>query len=129
MHFVCVTVGNMPLVYVCWEPNTVSHALIRNRGGFVIQRHNEIRDTEAELLDEVCHSVEKFTASIWSASQGEHGLPPSSKNRRVSKTELYREITSTPFYAYKIFKGKFYTDRQKNWTHFFSKATLFIKRV
>ena len=33
--------------------------IVCNRGGYVIRRHNEIRDIEAELLDEVCHSVEK----------------------------------------------------------------------
>ena len=37
----------------------MNHALICKKGGFVIRRHNEIRDLEAELLDEVCISVTK----------------------------------------------------------------------
>ena len=31
--------------------------MICQRGGLIIQRHNEIRDLEAELLDMVCHEV------------------------------------------------------------------------
>ena len=34
----------------------VDHAMICQRGGLVIQRHNEIRDLQAELLDMVCHN-------------------------------------------------------------------------
>ena len=42
---------------VCGEQNTVNHALICPNGGFVIMRHNELRDIEAELLNEVCNDV------------------------------------------------------------------------
>ena len=34
---------------------TVDHAMICQRGGLIIQRHNEIRDLLAELLDMVCY--------------------------------------------------------------------------
>ena len=37
---------------------TVDHAIIYQRGGLVIQRHNEIRDLQAELLDMVCYDVQ-----------------------------------------------------------------------
>ena len=37
---------------------TVHHAMICQRGGLVIQRHNEIRDLQVELLDMVCYDVE-----------------------------------------------------------------------
>ena len=37
---------------------TVDHAMICQRGGLVIQRHNEIRDLQAELLDMVCYDVQ-----------------------------------------------------------------------
>ena len=36
---------------------TIDHAVICMRGGFVIQRHNELRDLEAELLNMVCNDV------------------------------------------------------------------------
>ena len=32
--------------------------MICKRGGFVIQRHNELRDLEAEMLRMVCNGVE-----------------------------------------------------------------------
>ena len=34
--------------------STVDHAMVCKRGGFVIQRHNELRDLEAKLLRTVC---------------------------------------------------------------------------
>ena len=32
--------------------------MICKRGGFIIQRHNELRELEADLLDLVCNDVE-----------------------------------------------------------------------
>ena len=46
-----------PSVCVCGSMFTVDHAMICQRGGLVIQRHNEIRDLQAELLDMVCYDV------------------------------------------------------------------------
>ena len=36
----------------------VDHAMICQRRGLVIQRHNEIRDLQVELLDMVCYDVQ-----------------------------------------------------------------------
>ena len=47
-----------PSVCVCGNMFTVDHAMICQRGGLVIQRHNEIRDLQAELLDMVCYDVQ-----------------------------------------------------------------------
>ena len=41
----------------CVKPFTVDHAMICMRGGFAYQRHNELRDLEAELLNMVCKDV------------------------------------------------------------------------
>ena len=42
-----------------WGANfSVDHAMVCKRVGFVIQRHNEIRDLEAELLEMVCSDVQ-----------------------------------------------------------------------
>ena len=49
---------DIPSVCVCGETFTVDHAMICKRGGFVIQRHNELRDLEADLLNMVCSDVE-----------------------------------------------------------------------
>ena len=53
-------INDVPKVCICGEPFIVDHAMICNRGrgggggGFIIQRHNELRDLEAQMLDLVC---------------------------------------------------------------------------
>ena len=49
---------DIPSICACGENFTVDHAMICKRGGFVIQRHNELRDLEAELLSMVCSDRE-----------------------------------------------------------------------
>ena len=51
-------IPDTPSVCVCGSRFSVDHAMICKRGGFVIQRHNELRDLEAELLTLVCKDVE-----------------------------------------------------------------------
>ena len=51
-------IDDMPSRCVCGELFSVDHAMICKRGGFIIQRHNELRDLEAELLNTVCNDVE-----------------------------------------------------------------------
>ena len=43
---------------MCGEEYSVEHAMICNRGGFIIQRHDELRNLEAELLSSVYSDVE-----------------------------------------------------------------------
>ena len=50
-------ITDIPSTCPCGEPFTIDHAMICMRGGFVIQRHNELRDLEAELLNMVCKDV------------------------------------------------------------------------
>lgn len=47
----------LPSKCACGEPFNVSHALSCKKGGFVAQRHNELRDMTADLLSEVCRDV------------------------------------------------------------------------
>ena len=51
-------IPDQPSVYVCGSMFTVDHAMICKRGGLVIQRHNEIRNLQAKLLDMVCYDVQ-----------------------------------------------------------------------
>ena len=37
---------------------SVDQAMVCQRGGFIIQRHNELRDLEVEMLGMVCNDVE-----------------------------------------------------------------------
>ena len=50
-------IPDSPSVCVCGCCFTVDHAMICQRGALIIQRHNEIRDLETELLDMVCYDV------------------------------------------------------------------------
>ena len=45
-------------ICACGEPNTINHCLTCKLGGYVILRHNTIRDITAELLQMVCKDVE-----------------------------------------------------------------------
>lgn len=51
-------VSDIPNWCVCGDIFEVNHAMTCINGGFVIQRHNEIRDLEAALLSTVCKDVE-----------------------------------------------------------------------
>ena len=48
---------NLPTKCVCGEAFNEVHALNCSRGGFLMIRHNDIRDLTAEFLSEVCHDV------------------------------------------------------------------------
>ena len=41
----------------CGQKFNIEHALTCSKGGFISLRHNELRDTTAELLNEVCKDV------------------------------------------------------------------------
>ena len=51
-------VPGTPSVCVCGDYFNVDHAMICKRGGFVSQRHNELRDLETEMLCIMCSGVE-----------------------------------------------------------------------
>jgi hypothetical protein len=42
---------------VCGEPNTINHALICKKGGYVSLRHNSLRDRTAEIMRISCRDV------------------------------------------------------------------------
>ena len=47
-----------PTRCACGDLFNIDHAMICRQGGFIIQRHNELRDLEAELLSIVCNDVQ-----------------------------------------------------------------------
>ena len=49
---------NLPPVCPCGEPFTVAHSLHCAKGGYTHIRHNEIRDTFANIMKKVCYDVE-----------------------------------------------------------------------
>ena len=50
--------NDIPTVCLCGDLFDADHAMICIRGGYIIQRHNEILDLEAEILQAVCTDVE-----------------------------------------------------------------------
>ena len=55
---IIIIIINNPLMCVCGSMFIVDHAMICQREGLVIQRHNDIRDLQAELLDMVCYDAQ-----------------------------------------------------------------------
>ena len=53
-----ITLPKLPPNCVCGRSFNVNHALSCATGGFVIIRHNDVRDLTGELLKEVCNDVE-----------------------------------------------------------------------
>lgn len=51
-------IADLPAMCTCGDFLTVDHAMVCRHGGLIIQRHNEIRDLEAEMLRMVCTDVE-----------------------------------------------------------------------
>ena len=49
--------ADKPSICVCGDVFNVDHAMVCRRGGFIIQRHNELRDLEADMLSMVCKDV------------------------------------------------------------------------
>ena len=45
-------------ICVCGDVLNVDHAMVCRRGGFIIQRHNELRDLKADMLSMVSNDVE-----------------------------------------------------------------------
>ena len=46
-----------PQFCACGKRNSLDHILICKKGGYVSMRHNALRDTEAELMRDVCRDV------------------------------------------------------------------------
>ena len=51
-------ITDTPKVCVYGDKFNVDHTMVCRRSGFIIQRHNELRDLEAEILSMVCNDVE-----------------------------------------------------------------------
>ena len=51
-------ITDTPMICACGVQFSVDHAMVCQHGGFIIQRHNELHDLEAEMLGMVCNDVE-----------------------------------------------------------------------
>ena len=50
-------VSNTPKFCACGSRNTIDHILTCKKGGYVVMRHNALRDTEVKIMEEVCKDV------------------------------------------------------------------------
>ena len=91
-------INEIPSKCVCGERFDVNHAMICMKGGFVVQRHNELRDLEAELLNLVCKDVE--TEPVLQDITGEafgRGIPIRRKEQEwTSKLEIFGRGNDLP---------------------------------
>ena len=51
-------IKDLPRYCSCGTENDINHCLTCKKGGYVILRHNHIRDTEAKIMKEVCFDVQ-----------------------------------------------------------------------
>ena len=51
-------IEDIPTRCICGDIFSVDHSMVCKKGGFIIQRNNELRDLEADLLSMVCNDVE-----------------------------------------------------------------------
>ena len=51
-------IADKPSIFVRGDVFNVDHAMVCRRCGFIIQRHNELRDLGADMLSMVCNDVE-----------------------------------------------------------------------
>ena len=51
-------ITDTPMICSCGVQFSLNNAMVCQRGGFIIQRHNKQRDLEAEMLRMVCNDVE-----------------------------------------------------------------------
>ena len=68
-------------ICVCGDVFNVHHAMVCRPGGFIIQRHNKLRNFEADMLSMVCNDVEiepvlqEFTGDLQSLPCGTNRAP------------------------------------------------------
>ena len=65
---------------VCGANFSVDRAMVCKREGFVTQRHNELRDLEAELLEMVYHSGVQIEPSLQSVTGERLNRRPNKEN-------------------------------------------------
>ena len=75
---ICLRYGwripNTPAYCACGSKNSVDHTLNCKRGGYVDMRHNNIRDFEATLLQEVCRDVKIEPTVFFFGGGGHYGI-------------------------------------------------------
>ena len=74
----------------CGKKNEVNHSLDCKQGGYVSMRHNAIRDTEANLLREVCKDV-RTEPTLLPANK--ENLSPRTNSQPGARLEFQPEVS------------------------------------
>ena len=89
-------IPNTPSFCSCGEKNNVDHTMNCKSGGYVIMRHNGIRDLEAELLREVCKDVKVEPELLNIGNVDLHGANTAEKARLdVSAVGIWSPLERT----------------------------------
>ena len=87
-------VKGMATACACGKPNDINHSLSCKKGGYVIMRHNALRDAEASLLKEVCKDVKTEPELIPVEGEELHGSTTSQDRARldISARGVYGQL-------------------------------------
>ena len=101
-----LTIPNLPRKCVCGSDFNVDHAMICKKGGFVSQRHNEIRDFFCGEFDKVCTDVTR--EPMLQPLSGESltlQSANSSDNARldISARKFWSELPQKAFFDVRVF--------------------------
>ena len=80
-------IKGIPTYCACGTKSDVNHTLTCKKGGYVIMRHNALRDLEAELLREVCHDV-RIEPVLLPTHQSFHESSNSMENARLDVSAI-----------------------------------------
>ena len=87
-------IADLPAMCICGDLFTVDHAMVCRHGGLIIQRHNEIKDLEAEMLRMVCTDVE--TEPVLQEITGEELKEITGEDQEITGEELNRGANKAP---------------------------------
>ena len=71
----------------CGAISDIDHTLTCKKGGYIIMRHNAIRDLEAEILRDICHDV-KIEPELLPTNNNYHSSNNNSENARLDVSAI-----------------------------------------
>lgn len=90
-------ISDLPSKCTCGEKYDINHALNCKRGGFVIMRHNNIRDFEANLLQKICNDVEREPSLQPLEGEAIHGLEGDEARPDIRARSVWRNAQNAYF--------------------------------
>ena len=79
-------IDNVPNYCGCGSANDIDHCLTCRRGGYVVMRHNQIRDTITNVMKEVRHDVQ--VEPHWIPTEGESLINPNASAEANARLDV-----------------------------------------